>query len=424
MRLLLRVAIALGAIVIFSGGPAARAQDFGTLFQKADQLEKEGKYQDVLREYGEIVRNNQRTNPEAAAEALYRGGQFAQDPKRYGLTAEERKQGKTASPDMQRQGEDAAVQMWKQLYDQFPNTKAFAKIDRPQPGQTRSLFDKLKDKIDRRNSGDWKYQMLDTLVGLTGRNRNFSYAFALILLAVLVRLLLWPLTRKQYAAMREMQRMQPLIKELQGKYKGAELSQKTMELYKEHGVNPFASCLPLLLQMPFLFMVFAAIREYEFAFSYGKFLWIGSALSTEYPHIVARNLSLPDIPLLVVYSLSNYVTMKMTPATDPQQQQQQNTMGIIMSGMMFYMFLIYRWSSAFVLYWTMTNLLMIWQQYHNVYKPHKMKQLAGVPVVAATDTGAAKKNGASAARADEKPLGAGANPTRVRPRKKQHRPKR
>src|SRR5205814_953282 len=151
----------------------------------------------------------------------------------------------------------------------------------------------VTDRIDRRNRTDWKYQIIDNLVKLTGSS-SYSYGFALIILAVMVKLILFPLTRKQYSAPREMQRMQPLIKDLQKKYKGAELSAKQMELYKEHNVNPFAGCVPTLFQLPFLILIFTAIREYEFRFAEGHFLWIGTGLAAANPSFLAPNLAMPD----------------------------------------------------------------------------------------------------------------------------------
>ncbi|MGH2747588.1 MAG: YidC/Oxa1 family membrane protein insertase [Actinomycetota bacterium] len=79
-----------------------------------------------------------------------------------------------------------------------------------------------------------------------------SYGLAIILLTVAVRLVLLPLSIKQTRSMREMQRIQPEVKKLQQKHKGdrQKLNEEMMKLYKEHGVNPFGGCLPLLLQLP------------------------------------------------------------------------------------------------------------------------------------------------------------------------------
>jgi YidC/Oxa1 family membrane protein insertase len=404
MRFYQRLAIVLATVVIFSVGLAGCGPSTPGPFtlEEAQKREKAGRRQDALLTYDSIVRQNAQSNKDLAANALYQAGLYASDPARYGQT-----------PDLRIEGQDKAWQHWKQLRDEFPEqAKKLLLLD--QPGDKLAA---LRDAINRRNSSDWKYKLIDGLVALTGRSPSFSYGFAMILLAVLVKVLLFPLARKQYASQAEMRRMQPLVKELQQKYKGVELNQKTLELYKEHNVNMFGGCMPTLLQLPFLMFVYWAIREYEPAFSRGKFLWIGSDLAKQHPGILGGNLALPDVPLLVMYTLTNYITMRMTPAADPQQQQQQNSMALMTSGMFFYMFLNYRWSSAFVLYWLALNLLSIWQTYEFVYKPHKerMRTAADAPAPPAG------RNGTGSAPAEAKKIAPAANqnqPARVKPRKK------
>lgn len=89
-----------------------------------------------------------------------------------------------------------------------------------------------------------------------------NYGLAIILLTLLVRLLLLPLSIKQTRSMREMQRIQPEIKKIQQKYKGnrQKMNEELMKLYQEHQVNPFGGCLPLLLQLPVLFGLFYVLR--------------------------------------------------------------------------------------------------------------------------------------------------------------------
>src|SRR5918996_1170289 len=79
-----------------------------------------------------------------------------------------------------------------------------------------------------------------------------SFGLSIILLTVAVRVVLLPLSIKQTRSMREMQRIQPEMKKLQAKYKGnrQKLNEEMMKLYKEHNVNPFGGCLPLLMQFP------------------------------------------------------------------------------------------------------------------------------------------------------------------------------
>jgi YidC/Oxa1 family membrane protein insertase len=87
------------------------------------------------------------------------------------------------------------------------------------------------------------------------------YGLAIILLTVVVRLILLPLSIKQTRSMREMQRIQPEIKKIQAKFKGdrQKLNEEMMKLYQEHGVNPFGGCLPLLMQMPVFIALYRVI---------------------------------------------------------------------------------------------------------------------------------------------------------------------
>jgi YidC/Oxa1 family membrane protein insertase len=89
-----------------------------------------------------------------------------------------------------------------------------------------------------------------------------SYGVAIILLTILVRIVLIPLTIKQTRSMAEMQRIQPKVKELQRKFKGnrQKMNEELMKLYKEHQVNPLGGCLPLLLQLPVFFALFSVLN--------------------------------------------------------------------------------------------------------------------------------------------------------------------
>src|SRR5688500_18740205 len=90
-----------------------------------------------------------------------------------------------------------------------------------------------------------------------------SYGVAIILLTVFVRVILLPLTIKQTRSMKQMQEIQPKVKELQRKYKGnrQKLNEELMKLYKEHQVNPLGGCLPLLLQLPVFFALYQVLTK-------------------------------------------------------------------------------------------------------------------------------------------------------------------
>jgi YidC/Oxa1 family membrane protein insertase len=92
---------------------------------------------------------------------------------------------------------------------------------------------------------------------------GFSWGFSIIFLTIVVRAALIPLTWKQIKSMQAMQRVAPQIKELQAKYKDDKqrLQQETMKFYQENKINPFASCLPLVLQMPVFISLFYMLRK-------------------------------------------------------------------------------------------------------------------------------------------------------------------
>jgi YidC/Oxa1 family membrane protein insertase len=202
------------------------------------------------------------------------------------------------------------------------------------------------------------YIVVDFFVRLTG-GKNYSYWVALLLISVIVRLILWPLSVKQYKSMKEMQRIQPLVKDLQTKYKNDKqtLQAKQLELYKEHNVNPAASCLPMLMQFPFFIYMYHAVWLYQYRFSLGTFLWICPSIHRLAPTIFGANLADQDIVLLGLYSVSMYVTQRLMPATDPSQAEMQRTSALMSSVLFFFLFQTYHFPSAFVLYWFFSNIV-------------------------------------------------------------------
>ena len=90
-----------------------------------------------------------------------------------------------------------------------------------------------------------------------------NYGIVIIIFSIIIKLLVFPLTKKSFVSMREMQKVQPLLAEIKEKYKGdaQRLNKETMKLYKEHGVNPLGGCLPTLLQFPFLISLFIVFRS-------------------------------------------------------------------------------------------------------------------------------------------------------------------
>lgn len=221
---------------------------------------------------------------------------------------------------------------------------------------------------DVRNEGRWTYRVLDVLVNLTGRDPGFSYFFALFLVVVVLKTLSYPFQKKQYQYQKDMMRIQPLLKEVQDEMKAKnrppdEIQRRVMQVYKENDVNIAAGCLPMLVMMIVLFPVFWMVRDFEYQFTNGHFLWIGSGWSKTSPFI-ADNLAGFDVILFVVYLLSTvaYSLMQPKPA-DAQQAQQQKMMMIMMPVVFGVMMWMYEWSSAFMLYWLILNVVSMYQSW-------------------------------------------------------------
>ncbi len=171
-----------------------------------------------------------------------------------------------------------------------------------------------------------------------------SYGLAIILLTVTIRLVLAPLTLSQSKSMEAMKALQPKMNALQQKYKDdpEEYQRRVMELYKEHNINPLSGCLPMLIQLPFLWALFAVLRNYDFGTG---FLWLTS-------------LSEPD-PLYilpVLSALTTYIQMMMTSA-----DASQKSMMLIMP--IFIGYISISFPAGLVLYWVVSNLFSMGQQY-------------------------------------------------------------
>jgi YidC/Oxa1 family membrane protein insertase len=205
------------------------------------------------------------------------------------------------------------------------------------------------------------------------------WSLDLILFSLVVRVALFPLSQAQFKSMAEMQKISPLVKELQARYKDdpQKMNTAVMALYKEHNVNPFASCLPLLLQMPILFSLFYAVRDVNFGNA--GFLWISQSLAAKFPalyydpempmihqslHFFASNLAQPDIALLALYVVSMYFSVRFgsPPSTDPAMAQQQKIMAVVSPLMIAFFGFKAQWPSALILYWFALNVFTMIQQ--------------------------------------------------------------
>lgn len=187
-----------------------------------------------------------------------------------------------------------------------------------------------------------------------------SYGLAIILFTVLMKMVLFPLTVTQMRSMRAMQELQPKIKAIQDRYKDKpEKSQEAvMKLYKEAGANPFAGCLPLLIQMPILFALFTALRNFfnpaiSPAFVdklHAGFLWIPN-LGVRDPYFI-----LPILTVIATFGQQYVISMSSSGKIDPNQK----TMLYIMP--LFIGYLANMYPAGLALYWVTFSLAGVAEQ--------------------------------------------------------------
>ena len=185
-----------------------------------------------------------------------------------------------------------------------------------------------------------------------------SYGISIILLTLLVRTAFYPLTSKGNESMRKMQKVQPLFKELKEKYKNDPqlLNQKMTELYRKEGINPLAGCLPVLLQIPIFFALYAMLDN-AIALRHVSFLWAKNLAAADTVCTIPLGFTdLPLNPLVIAMTVLMVIQQRMTPmSADPVQKKMMMFMPIVM------LVFLYDLPSGLTLYWTVSNLFSIVQ---------------------------------------------------------------
>jgi YidC/Oxa1 family membrane protein insertase len=188
-----------------------------------------------------------------------------------------------------------------------------------------------------------------------------SYGIDIILLTVLIKLLMAPLTHKSFVSMKQMQKLQPQMERLKEKYKDDKegLNKEIMELYRRNKVNPFGGCLPMLLQFPVFIGLYNALRT-PIELRHATFFWIKDLSRPDWeslPLTVADwHVGIPILTLMMGASM--FLQQWMTPsAGDPNQRRMMLMMPLVFT------FMFINFPSGLTIYWLVNNLLSIAQQY-------------------------------------------------------------
>lgn len=204
---------------------------------------------------------------------------------------------------------------------------------------------------------------LNALYGLFG-----NYALTIIVFTIIIRLLIMPLFNAQLKSTEQMQEIQPLVNEIRAKYKDKPevMNEKMQELYSEHKISPAMGCLPLLIQLPIIWGLFALLRNPTLYISdpamviaaHEKFLWV-------------QDLAQPDLWILpVVAGAATFISMRITTMMNASAQAADNPANASMKAMQYFMPLMIVWMartmpSGLTLYWIMSYIFQIFQSKYN-----------------------------------------------------------
>jgi YidC/Oxa1 family membrane protein insertase len=222
------------------------------------------------------------------------------------------------------------------------------------------LLRKVDPKLEQVVDWGWFWflaQPLFTVLNWTTDHLVYNYGWSIVLVTVVINLVLFPLRLTSMKSSRKMQSLQPQINAINDKYKGMPLkdprqndkNQEIMDLYKKNDVNPVGGCLPMLLQLPFLW-AFYKVLSVSIEMRGAHWLWVTDLSQPE-------SLAIHMLPVLLI--VTQFLTQKMTPSPgmDPSQQKIMLFMPL-MFGYMFYFA-----SSGLVLYWLTGNVVAVAQQW-------------------------------------------------------------
>ncbi|MCX8033375.1 MAG: membrane protein insertase YidC [Thermoleophilia bacterium] len=250
-------------------------------------------------------------------------------------------------------------------------------------------------------------------------NLGISWSWSIVLLTVIVRLALVPLTWRQIKSMRMLQALQPQLKALQEKYRHDRqlLNQKLMEFYQQNNISPFSSCLPLLFQLPVFLGLFYMLRDQGQAIFWDPKAWtwltppkIGVFASVWHSAPVGwlwiSDITKFDLLLMLLYMVSQFFSSWQMARKTGGQQKAFAYIAPVVIGILMY---VYKWPAGLFIYWFASNLWTIAQQF-------VVEKFVPAPVAPAPEPAKAKGTATRAAARPQASGRSGARPSSGQPR--------
>jgi len=189
-------------------------------------------------------------------------------------------------------------------------------------------------------------EILKTIIVFFYNHVYPNYGVDIILLTIVVRIAMMPLTLTQIKSQDKIQRIQPQINKIKQEYKNdrEKINMETMKIYRENKINPLSGCLPLLLQLPILFALFMLLQSYP-PIKEESFLWL-SKLGQPDPYFI----------LVIIFVITSFLTQQMM-VTDPSQKAIKYIMPIAMG------FIFYKFAAALFVYFNISNIWQLGERY-------------------------------------------------------------
>ncbi|MBQ0067115.1 MAG: membrane protein insertase YidC [Phascolarctobacterium sp.] len=195
-------------------------------------------------------------------------------------------------------------------------------------------------------------QALAFFYNLTSAAGVANYGLAIIIMTIVVKIILWPLTQKQIQSMKDMMKIQPMMDEIRTKYKDDKerMNYELANLYKKMHINPLSGCLPLLIQFPIMIGIFYGIRDFQYV-GPANFLWMETISNPD-----------PWYVLPVLSALTTFITSKQSMPSPGAGKSPLNTKMMTYFMPLFIGYISISFPAGLVLYWVVMNLMQIAQQ--------------------------------------------------------------